>query len=98
MPLGRAIAGYNGSMLRGRATHAEFAVFAGFGQAPARARHNYIRYMFTTLAETDIRKTSSGGIFGMRYLDLSKMGLAVPLNNETSVSDLAEALRGQKFE
>jgi hypothetical protein len=55
-------------------------------------------YLFATLAETDIRKTSSGGIFGMRYLDLSKMDLAVPLNNETTVSELAEALRGKKFE
>lgn len=55
-------------------------------------------YLFGTMAETDIRKTSSGGIFGMRYLDLGIMDLTIPLNNETSVSDLAEALRGQTFE
>ena len=55
-------------------------------------------YLFATIAETNIQKTSPGGIFGMRYLDLSKMDLAVPLNNETSLGDLASALRGQKFE
>ena len=55
-------------------------------------------YLFAKMAETNIQKTSSGGIFGMRYLDLGKMDLAIPLNNETSVVDLAKALRGQKFE
>lgn len=55
-------------------------------------------YLFSSLAATDVRKTSSGGIFGMRYLDIGKMELSVALNNETTVDELAEALRGQTFE
>ena len=46
--------------------------------------------------ETDLRKTTPGGLMGHRYFDLSVYGLA-GITDTTPVKEIAGALRGKTF-
>ena len=54
-------------------------------------------YLFDEIAETFVPKTSSGGIMGLRYLDLGGIGSSQALAAR-SVADVAKDLRSVTFE
>jgi hypothetical protein len=58
--------------------------------------HRY--YLVDSFIETDARKTSSQGIWGMRRLDLSKMIPSFDPRKKYSTKELAAALRGKTWE
>lgn len=58
--------------------------------------HRY--YLVKNFIETDIRKTSSGGIRGIRYLDLRKLLPGLENSAEHNVREIADRLKGTEFE
>lgn len=55
--------------------------------------HGYKFFLCSSLAATDYRKTSRGGIFGHRYLDLS-----VYITRGMSLAALAEVLKSKTWQ
>lgn len=58
--------------------------------------HRY--YLFNEINETDIRKTTKGGIWGARVFNLSEWLNHNEPTKEYSVKEAAERLKGKKFE
>lgn len=59
---------------------------------------SYRFYLVDEFVRTDARKTSPGGIMGMRYLDLSKMVPAYDPRRSYTTEELAAALGGTTWE
>jgi len=55
-------------------------------------------YLVDSFASTDAKKTSPGGIMGLRYLDLSKMVPSYNPRNSYTTDELAAALKGATWE
>lgn len=58
--------------------------------------HRY--YLMKNFVETDIHKTSSGGIRGIRYLDLRNLLPDINNSADRDIRDIAERLKGTEFE
>lgn len=70
----------------------EYTYFGNF----ALNEHRY--YLFNEIHETDIRKTTKGGIWGARVFNLSKWLDYNEPTKEYSVKEAAERLKGEEFE
>lgn len=66
-------------------------IYPGLSTSPTRY------YVVDAFHETDLRKTTPGGMMGHRYFDLSAYGLS-DVTETTPVERIAEALRGKTFE
>jgi len=55
-------------------------------------------YLVDNFAETDIRKTSSGGMMGHRYFDIEKLAGTEPLQQKASSDEIATRLMGAMYE
>ena len=55
-------------------------------------------YLVDHFAETDLKKTSPGGIMGYRYLDLSKLLPSFNSRKAYSTDEMAAALKGRTWE
>ncbi|SDY29573.1 PD-(D/E)XK nuclease family protein [Citreimonas salinaria] len=66
--------------------------FRGFASAP----HRY--YLVDRFAETDVRKVSSGGMMGHRYLDIAELGQTDELQQDVSSQDVGALLRGATYD
>ena len=55
-------------------------------------------YLVNTFAPTDAKKTSAGGIMGLRYLDLSRIVPAYNPRKDYTSAELAAALKGTTWE
>ena len=55
-------------------------------------------YVVDSFVSTDAKKTSAGGIMGLRYLDLSKIVPAYNPRKDYTSEELAAALKGTTWE